>query len=232
MIRILKSVERGHANHGWLDAHHTFSFAGYMDPERMGYGALRVLNQDRIQPGAGFPPHGHEDMEIVTFVLDGVLEHKDSMGNGSRILPGEVQYMAAGSGVTHSEFNGSDEDWLELLQMWILPAERGTTPRYGQKQFLHEDDGSQFALAASPDGRAGSLTIGQDALLHVGKLDEGDEVRHTLSPGRKAWLHVARGHVVVNGIDMAGGDGAAIEDETELVLQGGAASDLVLWELP
>ena len=169
MIRILKSVERGHADHGWLDAHHTFSFAGYMDPERMGYGALRVLNQDRIQPGAGFPPHGHEDMEIVTFVLDGVLEHKDSMGNGSRILPGEVQYMAAGSGVTHSEFNGSDEDWLELLQMWVLPAERGTTPRYGQKQFLHGDDGSQFVLAASPDGREGSLTIGQDALLHVGK---------------------------------------------------------------
>jgi len=232
MIRIRKSIDRGHADHGWLDAYHTFSFAGFVDPDWMGYSALRVLNQDRIQPAAGFPPHPHDNMEIVTVVLDGVLEHKDSMGNGSQILPGEVQYMAAGTGVRHSEYNASDDQWLELLQMWVLPAEQGTTPRYGQERFLDPAGGTQFVLAASSDGRDGSLTIGQDALLYVGKLEQDGAVRHAPEPGRNLWLHVARGHVIVNGIDIAAGDGAAIQDESELVLRGGADSDFVLWELP
>ena len=232
MIRIRKSIDRGHANHGWLDAHHTFSFAGFVDPEWMSYSKLRVLNQDRIQPAAGFPPHPHENMEIVTVVLDGVLEHKDSMGNGSKILPGEAQYMAAGTGVMHSEFNGSDSEWLELLQMWVVPEENGTKPRYGQKQFIDPDGGTQFVLAASPDGKHGSLEIGQDALLYLGKLEQGAKVQHTPEPWRNLWLHVARGHIVVNGIDMAAGDGAAIQDERELTIEGGAASDFVLWELP
>ena len=232
MIQIRKSIDRGHADHGWLDAHHTFSFAGFVDPEWMGYSDLRVLNQDRIQPAAGFPTHSHDNMEIVTVVFEGILEHKDSMGNGSQILPGEVQYMAAGSGITHSEFNGSDTDWLELLQMWVLPREQGTTPRYGQRQFIDPAGGTQFVLTASPDGRDSSLEIGQDARLYLGKLEEGGEIRHTPWSGRNLWLHLARGHIIVNGIDMAAGDGAAIQDEAELLIRAGAASDFVLWELP
>ena len=232
MIRIRKAIDRGHADHGWLDAWHTFSFAGYMDPEWMSYSALRVLNQDRVQPAAGFPPHPHDNMEIVTVVLDGVLEHKDSMGNGSQIRPGEAQYMAAGTGVVHSEFNASEDEWLELLQMWVVPAERDTEPRYGQKQFIDPDGGSQFALAASEDGRDGSIQIGQDARLYIGKLEKDGELRHEPPARRNLWLHVARGHVIVNGIDMGAGDGAAIQDETSLVFQGGSDADFVLWELP
>ncbi len=232
MITIRRSHERGHANHGWLDARHTFSFANYYDPAHVHFGPLRVLNQDRIRAARGFPTHGHDNMEIVTYVLSGELEHRDSMGHGSKIRPGDVQLMSAGSGLTHSEFNGSEEQELHLLQMWVFPRERDTKPRYEQKHFDEESRRGRLRLVASPDGSDQSLTIGQDARLFAGILDSGDESAQLLPPGRMAWLHVATGSIELNGQYLEAGDGAAIAGEGGLQLLGLERADLVLWELP
>lgn len=230
MIEIRKSDDRGHANHGWLDARHTFSFAEYHDPEFMGFGPLRVLNQDRIRAGKGFPPHPHRDMEIVTYVLSGILEHEDSMGNGSQIRPGEVQLMSAGRGVMHSEFNGSDHEDLHLLQMWIVASKKRTEPRYEQRAFTAAERTGSLRLVVSPDERDGSLRIGQDALLFSGLFAPGHTATHDLDRGRSAWLHVARGRISLNGLVLATGDGAGIRDEKRLELDGVEDADVVLWE--
>jgi hypothetical protein len=232
MIAARRSEERGHVDHGWLDTYHTFSFASYHDPDFMGFGPLRVVNQDRVAPGRGFGTHGHRDMEIVSYVLEGVLEHEDSMGNGSPMHPGEVQLMSAGSGVTHSEFNGSKSEPLHFLQMWILPRTLDTEPRYEQKAFPDDERRGALRLVVSPDGAKGSLTIDQDVRLFASLLGKGDEVRHELSPGRCAWLHVARGRVALDGRGLGAGDGAAIRDERALTLRGVEDAEIVLWDLP
>jgi len=231
MITIRRSDDRGHADHGWLDAHHTFSFAGYFDPDFMGFGHLRVLNQDRVRPQRGFGTHPHEDMEIVTYVLEGVLEHRDSMGNGSQIRPGEVQFMSAGTGVTHSEVNPSSDQTLELLQMWVIPARRGTEPRYDQRPFPAAERQGRLRLVVSPDGADGSITIGQDARLYASLLAAGEEAELALDPRRRGWLHVARGAVRANGTELGPGDGAAVQGEERLVLEGVRPADLVYWDL-
>ncbi len=231
MIRIRRSKDRGHANHGWLDTYHTFSFADYRDADFMGFSELRVLNQDRVQARKGFQTHGHRDMEIVTYVLEGVLEHKDSMGNGSQMRPGEVQLMSAGTGVTHSEFSASDDE-LHFLQMWILPARTGTTPRYEQQEFPEAERRGRLRLVVSPDGHDGSLTIGQDVRLFAGLLDGAEAFSHELPNQRSAWLHVARGELTVNGYRLSAGDGAAIRDESILNFERGSAAEFVLWDLP
>ena len=232
MIEIRSSRDRGHAAHGWLDSYHTFSFAGYQDPEFMGFSVLRVLNQDRVEPGRGFGTHPHADMEIISYVLDGVLEHRDSMGNGAQVVPGEVQFMSAGTGITHSEFNGSKTDELEFLQMWVIPAAKGYEPRYAEKKMFAADDDYGLRLAASPDGRADSIQIGQDVLLYVGRIAGDSEVQHALAQGRSGWLHVARGNLRLNGKALGPGDGAAIRDESELHMQGQGGAELVLFDLP
>ncbi len=232
MIQIRRSEERGHANHGWLDSYHTFSFASYRDPEFMGYSVLRVVNQDRVTPGAGFGTHGHKDMEIVSYVLDGVLEHKDGMGNGSQLRPGDVQLMSAGSGVTHSEFNGSPDEALHFLQMWVLPAQRDTTPRYGERHFDASERQGHLRLVVSPDGRDESLKIGQDACLYAGLLDGNEEIEFDRDERRCAWLHLARGTLLLNGEALEPGDGAAIEDERRLTFTRGQSAEFVLWDLP
>lgn len=231
MITLRKSEERGHADHGWLDAYHTFSFAGYHDPDFMQFGPLRVLNQDRVQPGKGFGTHPHENMEIVSYVLTGVMEHADSMGNGSQMRPGDVQLMSAGTGVMHSEFNASKDSELQLLQMWVFPEKNGTEPRYEQKTFSADERQGRLRLVVSPDGSDGSLTIGQDARLFAALLAAGESTEHELPADRSAWLHVARGRIELNGEILGPGDGAAIRDETRLRLKGVEDAELVLWEL-
>ncbi len=231
MIILRRSDERGHADHGWLDSYHTFSFGGFQDPNFMGFSVLRVLNQDRVAPGEGFGTHGHDNMEIVSYVLEGVLEHKDSMGTGAQMRPGEVQIMSAGSGVTHSEFNASSDDPLHFLQMWIMPAEQGTTPRYGQKEYPVELRRGKLCLVVSPDGKDGSLSIGQDVCLYAGLLDGKEYVTHRLAPGRDAWVHVARGSLTLNGHPMDAGDGAAIQDEDILAFVKGDDSEYIVWDL-
>lgn len=218
MITIRKGVDRGHANHGWLDANHTFSFANYYHPDHMGFRALRVINEDTVTPGAGFPPHSHQDMEIITYVLEGAVAHKDSTGGGGIIRPGEVQYMCAGSGVTHSEYNASKEEPLHLLQIWLLPSARGLTPGYAQKAFGDERNGV-LRLVASPDGRDGSLKINQDASLYASVLAEGDIAEHKFGPDRYGWLQVARGGIEIGGAVMQAGDGAKIELERLISLK-------------
>lgn len=232
MIQIRRSDERGHADHGWLDSFHTFSFAGYSDPRFMGFSEMRVLNQDRVAAGRGFGTHGHQDMEIVSYVLDGVLEHKDSMGTGSSMRPGEVQLMSAGTGVTHSEFNGSGDDPLHFLQMWILPAVRGTEPRYEQATYPEADRRGRLRLVVSPDGAEGSLTIGQDVRMYAGLLDGAEQVEHSMPSGRDGWLHVARGSLTLNGEPLGPGDGAALIQESELKLTAGDGAEFVFWDLP
>ena len=232
MLTVRKSADRGHADHGWLDTFHTFSFGGYRDPEHMGFSVLRVLNQDRVAPGAGFPTHPHRDMEIVTYVLEGALQHRDSMGNGSVIRPGEVQYMSAGTGVLHSECNASPSEPLHLLQMWVLPREKGTAPAYDQKTFPLEERRDRLRLVVSPDGRDGSIRIGQDAALFAAVLGPGGHVEHELPSGRTAWLHVARGRVRLGEEELGPGDGAGVRDERRLILEGLEDAELVLWELP
>jgi hypothetical protein len=217
MIELRKSTERGHANHGWLDSYHTFSFADYVDPRYMGVSALRVINEDRVAPGAGFPTHGHRDMEIISYVLEGALEHKDSMGNGSVIRPGEVQRMSAGTGVRHSEYNASKSELVHFLQIWILPDRAGHAPGYEQKQFAPTELDGQLRLIASPDGRDGSVTIHQDARLFA---------------ARRAYVHVARGRVALNGNALTAGDGARIEQETQLCLDHGDSAEVLLFDLP
>jgi redox-sensitive bicupin YhaK (pirin superfamily) len=219
MITIRKGGDRGHFDHGWLDTYHTFSFANYHDPAHMGFRALRVINDDRVEAGRGFGTHGHRDMEIITYVLEGELSHQDSMGNGSVIRPGEVQRMSAGTGVMHSEKNASDE-LVHLLQIWILPERHGITPSYEQKVFPPAERDGRLRLVASRDGRDGSLTIHQDTDLYTVTLRDGASVTQDLRPGRYGWLQVARGTVTVNGKPLTAGDGVAIEAEPRVTIAG------------
>jgi hypothetical protein len=232
MLTVRKAQDRGHANHGWLDTWHTFSFADYYNPQEMGFGPLRVINDDKVKPGMGFGTHGHRDMEIITYVLEGALEHKDSMGNGSIIRPGNVQRMSAGTGVQHSEFNPSRDERVHLLQIWIEPNVRGVKPSYEEKEFGIQDKKGKLRLIASPDGRDGSVTIHQDALVYAGILDADDSVRHPLKPGRRAYVHVARGLVTVNGQELKAGDGAKITGAAEVTLSDGKAGEALLFDLP
>src|SRR6266702_1434362 len=220
MITIRKSKDRGHFDLGWLDTYHTFSFDQYFDPGHMHFRSLRVINEDRVAPAKGFPTHSHRDMEIVTYVLEGALEHRDSMGNGSVIRPGDVQRMSAGTGVTHSEFNASKTEPVHLLQIWMFPERKGIKPSYEQKMFSEADKRSRLRLVASPDGRDGSVTIHQDNELYATVLRKGDQVRHELKPERHAWVQVARGSVKLNGQELAEGDGAAISEEKAIELAG------------
>jgi hypothetical protein len=232
MLTVRKAEERGHANHGWLDTYHTFSFADYQDPREMGFGALRVINDDKVQAGQGFGTHGHRDMEIITYVLEGALEHKDSIGNGSIIRPGNVQRMSAGTGVRHSEFNPSRDKGVHLLQIWIEPKITGVKPSYEEKQFGTAEKKGQLRLIASPDGREGSVTIHQDAYVYASMLDGKDVVSHRLAPGRRAYVHVARGAVAVNGVELKDGDGAKIAGEDALKFSGARQTELLLFDLP
>ena len=231
MLTVRKAEERGHANHGWLDTWHTFSFADYYDPREMGYGALRVINDDKVEPGQGFGTHGHRDMEIITYVLEGALEHKDSMGNGSIIRPGNVQRMSAGTGVRHSEFNPSRGERVHLLQIWIEPKITGVRPSYEEKQFGPTEKKGQLRLIASPDGRDGSVTIHQDALVYAGMLDGKDAVAHPLAPGRRAYVHVARGRLSVNGRPLDGGDALKATQAEAITLEKGEGAEVLLFDL-
>ena len=231
MIAVRPAAERGHADHGWLDTRHTFSFASYHDPRHMGFRSLRVINEDRVQPAQGFGTHAHRDMEILTWVLEGALEHKDSMGNGSVIRPGDLQRMSAGTGVTHSEFNPSREAPVHFLQIWLLPRERGLPPGYEQKRFPQEARRGRLRLIAAGDGREGAVTIHQDADVWTALLQPGESVRHALAPGRYAWLHVARGAVSLNGSTLGAGDGAAVSDEAALEITGAARAEVLLFDL-
>src|SRR5581483_2669085 len=232
MIRVRRSGERGHFHLGWLDTHHTFSFAEYFDPQHMGYGPLRVINEDIIAPGGGFPTHPHRDMEIITYLLDGALEHLDSMGTGSVIRPGEVQRMTAGTGVTHSEFNHSRVAPAHLLQIWILPERAGLKPSYEQRAFPVEERRGRLKLVAAAGGRDGAITINQDVALYASLLDDGVTVEHPLAKGRRAWLQVARGEVTTSGEALAAGDGAALEDLARISIVAGEPSEILLFDLP
>ena len=232
MILLRRSGERGHANHGWLDTWHSFSFADYHDPAQMGWSALRVINEDVVAPGMGFGTHGHRDMEIVTWILDGALEHKDSMGNGTVIRPGEAQRMSAGKGVLHSEFNPAPDTPTHLLQIWIEPNVRGVRPSYEQTFFPPEERRGRLRLVASGDGREGSVTIHQDAAIYTALLAPGETVRHALAPGRRAYLHVARGAVTLQSQSLQHGDGAKIADETELGIAATQDAEILLFDLP
>jgi len=220
MLTLRRAEERGRANFGWLDSRHTFSFGSYFDPAHMGFGALRVINDDRVAGGEGFPPHPHADMEIVSYVLDGALEHKDSLGTGSVIRPGDVQRMSAGSGIRHSEFNASPAVPVHFLQIWIIPERKGLKPGYEQKTFSKEEKRGKLRLVGSRDGRNNSVTIHQDVDLYATVLGEGDTVTHELKRGRKAWVQVARGAVTLNGEALREGDGVAVEEAGKLELAG------------
>ena len=230
MITVRKAGERGHASFDWLDTWYTFSFADYHDAQHMGFRALRVINDDTIAGGGGFGTHSHRDMEIITFVLSGALEHKDSMGNGRIIRPGEVQYMAAGTGVAHSEFNPSPTEPVHLLQIWILPDHKGAKPVYAEKTFAWAAPGKLY-LAASKSGRAGSIPINQDADVFIGKLGVGDKISHPLKPGRHGWLQVAEGEVKLNGLPLKAGDGAALSRETSVHLTGESSAQVLFFDL-
>jgi redox-sensitive bicupin YhaK (pirin superfamily) len=231
MIALRKNQDRGHANHGWLDSYHTFSFAGYYDPREMGFGTLRVINEDRVAPGQGFGTHPHRDMEIISYVLEGALAHKDSMGTGSVIRPGDVQRMSAGTGVSHSEFNPSADEGVHFLQIWIEPNQYGVAPGYEQKNFTREEKKGRLRLIASPDGAEGSVKINQDARVYVTVLEGDDAVTYALPPGRQAYVHVARGSVQLNGSALAAGDGAKISAEKELRLSGGQGAEVLLFDM-
>jgi redox-sensitive bicupin YhaK (pirin superfamily) len=230
MMTLRKANERGHAEHGWLDSYHSFSFADYYNPQWMGYRSLRVLNDDLVMPGMGFGTHPHHNMEIVTYVLSGELEHKDSMGNGRVIRPGEVQYMSAGSGVRHSEFNPSKTEASHFLQIWIMPDAQGVKPRYAEKS-LRDAPTGKFHLVTSKAGRDGSIAIHQDADLWLAKLDAGQQVTQSLAANRHAWLHVAEGEVVLNGKTLEGGDAVAISREDKLELTANKPSQVLLFDL-
>ena len=230
MKTILKSNERGHANHGWLDSYHTFSFADYYNPQWMGYRSLRVINDDLVMPGMGFGTHPHRDMEIISYVVSGAIEHKDSMGNGRVIKAGEFQYMAAGSGVQHSEFNPSKTEPLRLLQIWIMPDAKGVKPRYAERNYAKAETGKLF-LVASKTGRDGSMEIHQDADLLLSKLDAGQSVKHSLGKGRHAWVQVAEGEVELNGAKLSGGDAVAVSAEDSLNITAIKPSQVLLFDL-
>jgi len=233
MISIRPAQARGTANLGWLDSRHSFSFGHYYDPKHMGFGPLRVINEDRVQPGAGFGTHGHSDMEIISYVLDGALEHKDSIGTGSVIRPGDVQRMSAGSGIRHSEFNHSKRDPVHFLQIWLLPEQQGLPPSYEQKAFADADKRARLRLVASRGGRDGSLVVHQDADVYASLLDEGEQVKHALRAGRKAWLQIARGAADMNGQTLRAGDGAAVESEPALTVTATAnGTEILLFDLP
>jgi quercetin 2,3-dioxygenase len=232
MITLRKADERGHADHGWLDSFHSFSFADYYDPAHMGYGPLRVINEDRVQPGMGFGTHGHRDMEIVSYVLEGQLEHKDSMGTGSIIVPGDVQRMSAGRGVMHSEYNPSRTDGVHFLQIWIEPAERGIKPEYEQVGIPATAKRGRLALVAGPTGSGAAVTIHQDARMYAGQFDGDEGAVHPLAPGRRAYVHVARGALVVNGRSLGAGDAAKVEAEAEIRLDRGRAAEVLVFDLP
>jgi len=230
MMKIRKASERGHANHGWLDAYHSFSFGDFYDAQWMGFRSLRVINDDLIMPGMGFGKHSHRDMEIITYILSGALKHEDSMGNGRVICSGEVQYMAAGSGVQHSEFNPSKDEAVHLLQIWIQPDAKGVAPRYAEKPFSHAATGA-FHLVASKIGRDGSIAVHADADLWLAKLEPGQSVSHTMVPGRHAWVHVAEGEVKLNGRALKAGDAAALSEESGLELLAGKPAQVLLFDL-
>ncbi len=230
-ITLRPSAARGHANHGWLDSHHSFSFANYYDPEHMGFRALRVINEDVIAPGMGFGTHGHHDMEIVTYVTEGALEHRDSMGEHSIIRPGEVQRMTAGTGIRHSEFNASRSEAVKLLQIWLLPAEEGLEPGYEQKLFADAEKHNRLRLVAAPDGRDGALTIHQDVALYAGKFDAGAGVGFPLRAGRGAWVQMIDGRIRLNGQPLQAGDGAAFEAVDSLDIVADEASEFLLFDL-
>ncbi len=230
MMNIRRANERGHASHGWLDSYHTFSFADYSDPQWLGYRSLRVINDDLVMPGMGFGTHPHRDMEIITYILSGAIEHKDSMGNGRVIRAGDLQYMAAGSGVRHSEFNPSNEEAAHFLQIWIQPDEKGVKPRYAEKSLTQADTG-MLNLITSKDGRSGSIAIHQDADLWLGRFEAGQKLTQALAAGRHSWLHVAEGEITLNGATLAGGDAAALEGENKLLLVANKPSQVLLFDL-
>jgi hypothetical protein len=231
MITLRPSNQRGHAQHGWLDSHHTFSFADYYDPRHMGFRALRVINEDRVAPGQGFGTHPHRDMEIISYVLGGELAHKDSMGTGSVIRPGDVQRMTAGTGVLHSEFNHSKTDQVHFLQIWIMPEKARLEPSYEQKSFSVEERTNTLRLIAARDGRDGAVTVHQDVALYAGVLEPGATVEHTLAPGRHAWVQVARGAIELNGKRLGTGDGASVSDEAALRLRAIDAAEVLVFDL-
>jgi redox-sensitive bicupin YhaK (pirin superfamily) len=231
VIRIRTADERGHFDHGWLDTHHTFSFADYYDAQHMGFRSLRVMNEDRVQPGQGFGTHPHRDMEIVTYVLEGSLAHRDSLGTGSALLAGELQRITAGTGILHSEFNASSTEPVHLYQIWLLPERKGLEPGYEQRSFAESKEGGTWRLVASRDGRYGSLTIHQDAAISLASLKAGERIEHSLAPGRHAWLQVLRGRADVEGKSLVAGDGAAISDEPSFAVTGGDDSELMLFDL-
>jgi len=231
MITVRKSSDRGHADHGWLLSYHSFSFADYYDPQEMGWGPLRVINEDRVQPGKGFGTHGHRDMEIISYVLDGQLQHKDSMGNGTIIRPGDVQRMSAGTGVQHSEFNPSPSALVHFLQIWIEPERRGMEPSYEQKFFTSEDKRGRLRLVASRDGREGSVTVHRDADVYASLLSPDEQVSHRIAAGRIAYLHLVKGAVRVNGTQLGTGDALKIESEQALVIAAAEDSELLLFDM-
>lgn len=232
MIRIRRASERGHFNHGWLDTHHTFSFGDYDDPAHMGFRSLRVINDDRVQPSEGFGMHGHRDMEIVTYVLEGALEHKDSMGNGSIIRAGDLQRMSAGTGIQHSEFNPSATEPVHLYQIWMLPERKGLKPSYEERSVSEEEKRNQWRLIAARTATDGALLIHQDARLYLAALTPGSAVAHEIERGRAAWLQVLRGQVSSFGSDLAAGDGVAIEGEDAVAVQATTPAEVLLFDLP
>jgi len=236
MITLRPATQRGHADHGWLHSHHSFSFGDYHDPRHMGFGPLRVINEDRVEPGKGFGTHGHRDMEIISYVLEGRLAHRDSLGTGSTIVPGDVQRMSAGRGVMHSEYNPSADEGVHFLQIWIEPDVRGIAPSYEQANVQVEAKRGKLALIAAPAGEGGAVAIHQDARLYATLLGEGDRVLHTLATGRRAYVHVARGAATVNGVELTAGDAVKLEDETSIAIQhrGDAmlAAEVLVFDLP
>ncbi|MDP2397345.1 MAG: pirin family protein [Burkholderiales bacterium] len=231
MLNLRKSEDRGHANHGWLDSYHSFSFASYHDPDHMGYGPLRVINEDRVQAGAGFGTHGHRDMEIISYVLDGALAHQDSMGNGSAIVPGDVQRMSAGSGVRHSEHNHSQSGTTHFLQIWIEPKFTGIKPSYEQKHFSAEEKRGRLRLIVSPDGRDGSVSMNQDAFLYAGLFDADEAAERVIAASRRGYVHVARGSITVNGQQLRAGDALKAGAGT-ISIEGGNAAEVLVFDLP
>jgi redox-sensitive bicupin YhaK (pirin superfamily) len=231
MIAVRKSDDRGHFDHGWLKTYHTFSFDQYYDPKQMHFRSLRVINEDRVAPGRGFPTHPHRDMEIITYVLEGALAHKDSLGTGAVIRPGDGQRMSAGTGIQHSEFNASKDEPVHLLQIWILPEQRGLEPSYEQKSFPDEEKQGRLRLIAGREPKDGAVKIHQDVELYVSRLAPGQEVAHTIRDGRHAWLQVARGEVTVNGTKLKQGDGAGVSDERELKIAGTGDAEVLLFDL-
>ncbi len=232
MNTIRRSHERGFADHGWLKSYHTFSFADYYDPEHIGFGPLRVINEDRVAPGAGFGTHGHRDMEIISYVLEGELAHRDSLGSGSVIRPGDVQRMSAGRGVRHSEFNNSDKDEVHFLQIWIQPNELSIAPEYEEKRFTPEDKRGRLRLIAAPDGAEDSVRIHQDARVYAGLFDGDERDELALEPNRRAFVHVARGRVTINGEALNTGDALKITGESKVAIEGGQAAEVLVFDLP